>query len=97
MGGRLTFLDIAGFGSEWRTDFAFGNTYGISSEFYKRFSQTSRWFFAPRVSASNSGQWIYSHNDPQADYRIGRAGVGVDLGYALTGSAKSAPDTRSAI
>ncbi len=52
MGGRLTFLDIAGFGSELRTDFEFGNTYGISSEFYKRFTQTSRWFYAPRVSAS---------------------------------------------
>ena len=55
LAGRLTFLDVAGFGSEWRTDFAVGNTYGISSEFYKRFSQTSRWFFAPRVNASDSG------------------------------------------
>ena len=83
-GGRLTFLDIAGFGSELRTDFSFGNNYRISTEFYKRFSQTSRWFFAPRVSASNSAQWIYSHNDPQADYRLGRAQFGVDLGYALS-------------
>ena len=47
LGGRLTFLDVGGFGSEWRTDFAIGNTYGISSEYYKRFSQTSKWFFAP--------------------------------------------------
>lgn len=84
MGGRLTFLDIAGFGSELRTDFQFGNSYGISAELYKRFTQTTRWFFAPRVSASNSAQWIYSHNDPQADYRIGRAQFGVDLGYAVS-------------
>jgi NTE family protein len=67
-----------------RTDFAFGNTYGIATEFYKRFTQTSPWFFAPRVSASNSAQWIYSNNDPQADYRIGLAEAGIDLGYALS-------------
>ena len=48
LGGRLTFLDVGGFGSEWRTDFAIGNTYGISSEYYKRFTQASKWFYAPR-------------------------------------------------
>jgi NTE family protein len=53
-GGRLTFLDIAGYGSELRTDFSVGNAYGIATEFYKRFSQTSLWFFAPRVSASDT-------------------------------------------
>lgn len=83
-GGRLTFLDIAGFGSELRTDFAFGNTYGIDTELYKRFTETSRWFFAPRVSASNSAQWIYSYNDPKAEYRVGRAAGGVDIGYAVS-------------
>jgi len=84
MGGRLTVLDIAGYGSELRTDFQFGNAYGIATEFYKRFNQTTRWFFAPRVSASDSAQWIYSHNDPQADYRLGRAEFGIDLGYAVS-------------
>jgi NTE family protein len=84
LGGRLTFLDIAGFGSELRADFQFGNTYGIATEFYKRLSQTSRWFFAPRVSASNTAQWFYSNGDPKADYRIGRAGAGLDIGYGLS-------------
>lgn len=84
MGGRLTFLDIAGYGSELRTDFAIGNTYGISTEFYKRFNQTTGWFIAPRVSASNSAQWIFSHGDPKADYRIGRATFGTDIGYAVS-------------
>ncbi|MFY9843870.1 MAG: patatin-like phospholipase family protein [Terriglobales bacterium] len=84
LGGRLTILDIAGYGSELRTDFQFGNTYGISTELYKRFTQTTRWFFAPRVSANNTAQWFYSHNDPQADYRIGRAEFGIDLGYAVS-------------
>jgi len=83
IGGRLTFLDIAGYGSELRTDFSIGNTYGISSEFYKRFTQTSRWFFAPRLHASESTQWIFSYDNPQAEYRLGRAGIGLDFGYAL--------------
>jgi len=83
-GGRLTFLDVAGFGSELRTDFAFGNTYGIDTELYKRFTETSRWFFAPRVSASNSARWIYSYNDPKAEYRVGSAAGGVDIGYAVS-------------
>ena len=84
MGGRLTFLDIAGFGSELRMDFMLGNVYGIDTEFYKRFSQTSRWFFAPRANASSSAQWFYSSGDPKADYRVGRAGAGLDIGYALS-------------
>ncbi len=84
VGGRLTFLDIAGYGSEWRTDFAIGNTYGISTEFYKRFSQTTRWFFAPRVEASNAAQWIFSHGDPKADYRLGKVMFGTDIGYAIS-------------
>ena len=83
LGGRLTVHDLIGYGSEWRTDFAVGNTYGISSELYKRFTQTSKWFFSPQVHASNSGQWIYSYTNPQADYRIGRAGGGIDVGYAI--------------
>jgi NTE family protein len=84
LGGRLTFLDVAGFGSELRTDFQFGNTYGISTELYKRLSQTSRWFIAPHIGASNAAQWIYSNDDPKADYRIKRADGGVDIGYAIS-------------
>jgi NTE family protein len=84
MGGRLTFLDVAGFGSELRLDFALGNVYGVNAELYKKLSQTSGWFVAPHADASNSAQWFYSNGEPQADYRIGRAGVGMDLGYALS-------------
>jgi NTE family protein len=83
LGGRLTIHDVLGYGSEWRTDFAVGNSYGISSELYKRFTQTSRWFYSPQVHGSNSGQWIYSYTNPQADYRIGRFGGGIDVGYAI--------------
>jgi NTE family protein len=84
LGGRLTFLDIAGYGSELRADFVVGNDYGISGEFYKRFSQTTKWFYAPRAAASNTALWIYSYANPQADYRLSEERVGVDVGYALS-------------
>ena len=83
LAGRLTFLDVGGFGSEWRTDFAIGNTHGISSEFYRKFSETSKWFVAPHGSATDVGEWFYSYNDPQAEYRVGNVSGGVDVGYAI--------------
>ena len=83
LGGRLTFLDVVGYGSELRTDFAVGNNYGIASEFYKRFTPTTRWFFAPRASASDNALWIYSYGNPQADYRLTEENVGVDVGYSF--------------
>jgi NTE family protein len=82
--GRLTFIDVAGFGSELHTDFQFGNTYGIGVEFYGRFRQSSRWFFAPSVTASNAAERIYSNGDPTAEYRLGRAAFNFDIGYAIS-------------
>ncbi len=84
LGGRLTLLDVAGFGSELRTDFQFGNTYGIGIELYKRFTQTSKWFLAPSINASDAAQRIYSYDNPQADYRVGRADFAFDVGYAIS-------------
>jgi len=84
LGGRLTMLDVAGFRSELRTDFQFGNTYGISSELYKPLTPSSRWFIAPRMNASDSQQRIYSNGDPKADYRLGSAEFGLDAGYTFS-------------
>jgi NTE family protein len=83
LGTRLTHLDVAGFRSEWRTDLSFGSTYGISSELYRPFTATSKWFFAPRADASDTAFRIYAKNDPISDYRIYRADLGGDLGYGF--------------
>jgi len=80
---RLTFLDIAGYRSEWRTDFSFGNTYGISSDFYKPFNVSSRWFFGPHASASDTSFRIYDKLNPVAEYRLGQASIGADVGYGF--------------
>ncbi len=84
LGTRLTLMDVAGFRSEWRTDFLFGNTYGVSSELYRPFRGESKWFFAPHADASDTAFQIYAKNDPLADYRIYRMNIGADLGYGFS-------------
>jgi NTE family protein len=81
---RVRFLDLAGFRSDWRTDFLFGSTYGVASELYRPFSAASRWFLAPRADASDSTFQIYAKNDPLAYYRFYREDVGGDLGYGFS-------------
>jgi NTE family protein len=82
--GRLTFMDVAGYRSEWRTDFAFGNTYRISSELYRPFNALSKWFFAPHVNASNTGFKFFDQTDPIALYRFYQDDGGIDLGYGFS-------------
>jgi NTE family protein len=84
LGTRLTLTDVAGFRSEWRTDFLFGNTYGASSELYRPFRAESKWFVAPHASASDATFQIYAKNDPLADYRFYRLNIGTDLGYGFS-------------
>jgi NTE family protein len=84
LGTRLTLMDVAGFRSEWRTDFLFGNTYGVASELYRPFRAESKWFVAPHASASDTAFQIYAKNDPLADYRFYRTSIGTDLGYGFS-------------
>ncbi len=82
--GRLTFMDIAGYRSEWRTDFTFGETYGVSTELYRPFNEFTKWFFAPNASASNSGFNFYSKSNPIALYRLHQVDGGIDVGYSFS-------------
>jgi NTE family protein len=81
---RLTLMDVAGYRSEWRTDVQFGNMYGVESELYRPFTATSRWFIAPRAEATSTAFKIFQKNDPHADYRFYRAGIGADVGYGFS-------------
>jgi NTE family protein len=81
LGARITFLDLGGFRSEWRTDFSLLSTYGITSEYYRPFTPDSRWFIAPRVQAINFPLNLYHENKEIAEYRIGQYGGGLDFGY----------------
>ena len=84
LAARLTFMDVAGFRSEWRTDMLFGNTYGIDSELYRPFTPSSKWFFAPHAGIEDTAFNIYHTSDPLADYRVARANIGGDLGYGFS-------------
>ncbi len=81
---RLTFLDLGGYRAEWRNDAFFGSTYGLSSEYYRPFTATSNWFFAPRLYSIHSPFNVYLGQQRTDEYRVGRDGLGLDLGYALS-------------
>jgi NTE family protein len=81
---QLTYIDIAGYRSEWRTDLQFGDTYGAETELYKPLTATTRWFVAPRGDATDTAFKIFSRSNPVADYRIERADFGTDIGYAIS-------------
>jgi NTE family protein len=82
-GARITAMDVAGFRSEWRTDFQFGETYALRSELYRPFQPIGRWFFAPIAGASRGTFYIYNHNKPKADYRLDKAQGEFDIGYGF--------------
>ena len=82
-GARLTFLDIAGFRSEWRTDFQVGQTYGFTTDLYRPFQSLGRWFVDPFLDAKQYTFLIYKYADPHADYRIDHVFGGADVGYSI--------------
>jgi NTE family protein len=83
LGGRLTVMDIAGFRSEWRTDFEFGGTYGIASDLYRPIRPFGKWFLDPFVNASQTTLSLYDHLDPKSIYSLVEVYGGIDFGYAF--------------
>jgi NTE family protein len=81
---RITFMDVWGYRSEWRTDLQFGNEYGIETELYRPFTTTSKWFFAPRGEATDTSFKVFHRSTPQAIYRFFRDDAGIDVGYGFS-------------
>jgi NTE family protein len=86
--GRVTALDVGGFRAEWRTDFSLGSTWGLRSEYFKPFTDTSRWFWAPKAFAVNSPIDLYHQSQELAAYRIHQYGGGLDVGYQTSRSSE---------
>lgn len=82
-GGRITFLDIGGYRSELRADFAFGSLYSFGMEYYHPFSPTTRWFVAPSISASRSPLNLYVNDTFVSQYKLDNFDGGLDFGYAF--------------
>lgn len=88
IGARITFLDVGGFGSEWRNDFTLGSEHSVKSEFYHPWGDKLRWFVAPRAFASNTLKDFYTGNTLAAEYRNRQAGGAFDLGYLFSRSSE---------
>jgi NTE family protein len=83
LAARVTFLDLGGYRSELRADFAFGSKYGIGVEYYHPFTPRTRWFVAPQFSAARTPLNLYSKNNLLAEYRENTVNGGVDIGYGF--------------
>lgn len=79
-GTRITFMDIAHRGGEWRNDLLFGSTNLAATEFYQPIAG-SRFFAAPYAFASKFARNSFSGLTRVAVFGDERAGGGLDLGY----------------
>ena len=62
LGARITFMDFGGYRRELRNDVIFGSQYGITTEYYRPFSETSDWFIAPRAGFNSYQYPLFNGN-----------------------------------
>jgi len=79
-GARITFMDVAHHGGEWRNDLLFGSNDLAASEFYQPLGQ-SPFFAAPYVFVSKFARNSFNGLTRVAVFGDERAGGGFDLGY----------------
>jgi NTE family protein len=79
-GVRLTMLNLAGHGGEWRNDIVLGGTNYLATELYQPFG-ASRFFFAPRAFFLKQARGSFAGDNQIAEYRDRRMGAGLDIGF----------------
>ena len=79
-GARVTFMDIAHHGGEWRNDLLFGSSNLAATEYYQPVGQSGL-FVAPYAFASKYGRNSFSGLTRVAIFGDERAGGGLDIGY----------------
>ncbi len=79
-GARVTFMDIAHRGGEWRNDLLFGSSNLAATEFYQPLGQ-SRLFVSPYAFASKFARNSFTGLTRAAVFGDERAGGGFDIGY----------------
>jgi NTE family protein len=84
MGGRVTMQNLGGYRSELRVDGYFGSGYGATGEYYRPFTESSRFFVAPHLYATRTRFDLYEDASRVSEFEIQRNGFGADVGY--TGS-----------
>ena len=78
-GARVTFMDAADRGGEWRNDLLFGSSNLAATEFYQPLA-LSKYFVAPYAFASKSSRNSFSGLTRVAVFGDERAGGGFDIG-----------------
>ncbi len=79
-GARVTFMDVAHRGGEWRNDLLFGSSNLGATEFYQPIAGT-RFFVAPYAFASKFARNSFTGLTRTAVFGDERAGGGFDIGY----------------
>jgi NTE family protein len=79
-GARVTFMDVAHRGGEWRNDLLFGSSNLGATEFYQPIAQ-SRFFVAPYLFASKFARNSFTGLTRVAVFGDQRSGGGFDIGY----------------
>jgi NTE family protein len=79
-GARVTFMDVADHGGEWRSDLLFGSSNLAATEFYQPLAG-SPVFVAPYAFASKYARNSFTGLTQVAVFGDERAGGGFDLGY----------------
>jgi NTE family protein len=83
IGARLTFLDVGGPASEWRTDATIGTYNVLGTEYYYRI-KGGKWFVAPRIGFEQDNLTLYDTLGQRiSDYDKITYSGGADLGYAF--------------
>ncbi len=79
-GARVTFMDVAHGGGEWRNDLLFGSSNLAASEFYQPLGE-SPFFVAPYAFTSKFARNSFTGLTRVAVFGDERAGGGLDIGY----------------
>jgi len=80
-GARVTFMDVAHHGGEWRSDLLFGSSNLAATEFFQPLAG-SRFFAAPYIFVSKYARNSFTGLTRVAVFGDERAGGGFDLGYS---------------
>lgn len=87
LGSRITLMDLAGWGSEWRVDASLGSTLRLATELLRPLdgSGPARGgaFVAPRAVYARTGETLYANGERLASYSRQRVGAGLDVGWIL--------------
>ncbi|KAF0863537.1 patatin-like phospholipase family protein [Pseudomonas sp. LD120] len=86
IGASYRMNGINSLGAEWLTRMQIGDQQEIYSEFYQPLDAGSRYFIAPFIVAEAQNVEAVLENDPIAEYRLERYGLGLNLGRQIGNS-----------